>query len=96
MASPPPNARRCRLITEGTQGVDVVAVKRALSRAGYVRWGSFTPVWGEFAVKAAKKFQQDQGIAPVTGLYGPKTHRALVKKRRKGSATELGRTAMIG
>lgn len=88
MASSPPNVRRCRLITDGTQGVDVLAVKRALSRAGYLRWGNFTPLWGEFAAKAAKKFQQDNGIAPVTGFYGPKTHQALVKKHRKGSPTE--------
>ena len=50
------------------RGVDVLAVKRALSRAGYLRWGNFTPLWGEFAAKAAKKFQQDNGIAPVTGF----------------------------
>jgi hypothetical protein len=87
MASSPPSVRRCRLISEGTQGVDVLAVKRALSRAGYLRWGSFTMLWGPFAVKAARQFQQDNGIAPVTGWYGPKTHQKLVKKHRKGSAT---------
>lgn len=88
MASSPPSVRRCRLITQGTQGVDVVAVKRALSRAGFLRWGSFTPLWGPFAVQAAKQFQQSKGIAPVTGLYGPKTHQALVKTHRKRSTTE--------
>ena len=44
-------------------------------------------LWGPFAVKAARQFQQDNGIAPVTGWYGPKTHQKLVKKHRKGSAT---------
>ena len=70
------------------QGNDVVAVKRALSRAGYMRWGQFTPLWGEFAVKATKKFQEEKKITPVTGFYGPKTHDALVKTRKVNSTTE--------
>ncbi len=53
-----------------------------------MRWGNFTPLWGEFAVQATKKFQEDNRIAPVTGFYGPKTHTALVKTHRKGAPTE--------
>lgn len=87
MPSSPPSVPRCRGIIEGTQGDDVVAVKRALSRAGYIRWGNFTPLWGAFAVKAAKRFQRDKDIKPVTGFYGPRMHAALVKTRRKGSRT---------
>jgi hypothetical protein len=87
-SSPPPSVRRCRLITQGTKGVDVVAVKRALSRAGFMRWGPFTPLWGRFAAEAAREFQRKKGISPVTAMYGPKTHRVLVKTRRKGSNTE--------
>ena len=66
----------------------MIAVKRALARAGYMRWGQFTPLWGEFAVKATKRFQEDKKIKPVTGFYGPKTHEALVKTRRVKSRTE--------
>jgi hypothetical protein len=88
MASSPPSVRRCRLISLGTKGVDVIAVKRALSRAGYISWGPFTALWGQFAAEAARQFQRDNRIEPVTGWYGPKTHQALVKKHRKNSATE--------
>jgi hypothetical protein len=88
MASSPPSVRRCRLISLGTKGDDVIAVKRALSRAGYISWGPFTALWGRFAAEAARQFQRDNGIAPVTGWYGPKTHQVLVKKHRKNSATE--------
>jgi hypothetical protein len=89
MASLPPDVPRCRGIRDGTRGVDVVAVKRGLSRAGYIRWGNFTPVWGEFAVKATQEFQKDKGIKPLTGYYGSLTHAALVKSHRKGSRTEF-------
>jgi hypothetical protein len=87
-ASSRPDVRRPRAIIEGTRGADVVAVKRALSRAGYMRWGTFTPLWGEFAVRATKRFQRDKNITPVTGFYGPKTHKELVAMRKKGSRTE--------
>jgi hypothetical protein len=88
LAASHPDVPRCRGIIEGTEGDDVLAVKRALSRAGYIRWGAFSPIWGEFAVKAAKRFQEDKKITPITGFYGPKMHAALVKTRRKDSRTE--------
>jgi hypothetical protein len=53
-----------------------------------MRWGPFTPLWGRFAAEAAREFQRKKGISPVTGMYGPKTHQALVKTRRKSSNTE--------
>jgi hypothetical protein len=53
-----------------------------------MRWGPFTPLWGRFAAEAAREFQRKKGISPVTAMYGPKTHRVLVKTRRKGSNTE--------
>jgi cell wall-associated NlpC family hydrolase len=69
------------------QGDDVVAVKRALSRAGYMRWGNFSPVWGPGAIAAVKPFQQDNHVPPGPGTYGPLTHAALVATHAKGSDT---------
>jgi murein DD-endopeptidase MepM/ murein hydrolase activator NlpD len=66
-----------RQLKLGSVGRDVVAVKRALSRAGYIRWGKFTPVYGPYLVKAMKTFQKHYGILQ-TGVYGPYTHRALL------------------
>jgi peptidoglycan hydrolase-like protein with peptidoglycan-binding domain len=86
--SSPPDVPRAREITEGMHGDDVVAVKHALSRAGYLRWGTFTPLWGPGVIAAAKNFQNDHGVPPGPGTYGPLTHAALVATHRKGSDTE--------
>jgi hypothetical protein len=62
----------------GTIGVDSVAVKRALSKAGYIPWKSkWTRLFGTGSVKPLRKFQQDHGLH-VDGVYGLLTHRKLV------------------
>ena len=83
-----PSVPRAREIREGMHGDDVVAVKRALSRAGYLRWGKFTPVWDAAAIAAVQPFQADHEVPPGPGTYGPLTHAALVGARAKGSADE--------
>jgi hypothetical protein len=60
----------------GSTGKPVVAMKRALSRAGFMEWGAFTLLLGPFAVKALKRFQTASHI-PATGVYGPATHEKL-------------------
>jgi peptidoglycan hydrolase-like protein with peptidoglycan-binding domain len=66
-------------------GEDVVAVKRALSRAGYLPWSPpFTENYDQSTVDAVKKFQIDHGIWG-TGNYGHATHDALRRTKRKGS-----------
>ena len=85
---PPPDVPRAREITEGMRGDDVIAVKHALSRAGYLRWGAFTPLWGPSVIAAAQHFQNDHGVPPGPGSYGPLTHAALVGTHRKGRAGE--------
>jgi peptidoglycan hydrolase-like protein with peptidoglycan-binding domain len=65
-----PSVPRAREIREGMHGDDVVAVKRALSRAGYLRWGTFTAVWDAGAIAAVKPFQDDHGVPPGPGT-GP-------------------------
>ena len=71
-----PNPPHPRVIQIGSVGVDVVAVKRALSRAGYMAWGEFTTSFGSYMDMAMKDFQRDRSIQP-TGLYGDGTHNAL-------------------
>jgi cell wall-associated NlpC family hydrolase len=66
-------------------GGDVVAVKRALSRAGYMQWGTFSPVWGDAAVASVQAFQKDHAVPPGPGTYGPLTHTALVTTHFRGS-----------
>lgn len=69
-----------REIKRGSRGKDVVAVKRALSRARLMKWGEFTPLWGPFASRALKKFQESKGLR-IDGVYGQATHKALVNHR---------------
>lgn len=66
-----------RPLGKGSVGRDVIAVKRALSRAGFMRWQKFTPLFGPFMESAMKKFQEAHNIQP-TGRYGGKTHKALL------------------
>lgn len=72
-----PEVPRPRAIHLGTKGLDVVAVKRALSRAGWMDWGPFTALFGDAAVKALKSFQHHHGIL-ASGAYGVQSHIALV------------------
>jgi peptidoglycan hydrolase-like protein with peptidoglycan-binding domain len=82
-----PTARICRTIRPGTNGADVIAVKRALSRAGFMQWGAFTPIWGPNALRACKAFQAANGI-PQTGDYGPRTHTRLLATPPKAGGGE--------
>lgn len=79
-----PSTPLARPLYLGTKGKDVVAVKRSLSRAGYMQWGSFTEVYGEHARVAVHDFQKDHGLAPAG--YGQRTHNALLAAHRKGSS----------
>lgn len=81
-----PNVAFPRPLVIGSKGKDVIAVKRALSRAGYMKWGVFTPTWGEFARNATHAFQSDHGLKKAG--YGPKTHEKLRTTHRAGSKTE--------
>jgi peptidoglycan hydrolase-like protein with peptidoglycan-binding domain len=72
----PPAVPRPRVVHQGTSGLDVVAIKRALSRVGFIPWGAFTPLFGPAAVAALKQFQTKHGIKP-TGAYGTGSHIAL-------------------
>jgi hypothetical protein len=66
-----------RTLKPGARGKDVIAVKRALWRAGvYRKPRSFTRVYGPFAVRAVRRFQQAHGLV-ADGEYGKMTHRKL-------------------
>jgi hypothetical protein len=71
-----------RVLHEGFVGDDVVAVKRALSRAGFMEWGNFTNVFGANLTRAVTAFQHAKGIKNGGGIYGSVTHPVLVHTRR--------------
>ncbi len=62
----------------GSHGKPVVALNRALSRAGYRKWQVFSRVWNRWVTKALKKFQADHNLK-VTGVYDKETHRLLAR-----------------
>jgi peptidoglycan hydrolase-like protein with peptidoglycan-binding domain len=89
----------CRALRPGARGLDVVAVKRALSRAGFLKWGAFTQAWGPGATEACRRFQASAGL-PATGQYERPTHDALLRATRKGHPAEpawdgYGRALMV-
>lgn len=65
-----------RRIKQGTVGKDALAVKRALSAAGFMQWGGFTKTFGPFAVKALKNFQRANGLV-ADGVYDLADHKKL-------------------
>ena len=68
-------------VKQGDTGLQVRALKRALSRAGYIRWaqgGNFTLLFGEYAVRALKKFQKDHQLEQ-TGRYARVDHVKLAR-----------------
>jgi hypothetical protein len=82
----PPDAKS-KGKTPSTDGPDVIAVKRAISRAGYWRWQAFDPVYSNgFAHgrdgdgPGMEGFQRDHVLDPSvapTGWYGSASHEAL-------------------
>lgn len=64
-------------------GDDVIAVKRAVSRAGYYPWRKFNNSYNEeFSTAGVKSFQKKVGL-PATGVYTKATHDKLRNTRSK-------------
>lgn len=74
-----------RVIKAGTVGLDVRALKRALSHAGYLTWkDNFTSTMGKTAVAALHRYQRDHhdpatGHKLKIGPYDKRTHRSLAR-----------------
>ena len=71
-------------------GVDMVAVKRAISRAGFWPWQDFDDTYSERFATTASPASSTQAEIDATGNYGQKTHDALVATHRKGSRDGVG------
>jgi hypothetical protein len=74
-----------RVLQKGVDpGTDIRAVKRAISRHGEWPWTQFDNIWhtgkGSFSQVGLKNFQKHKGLE-VDGIYGEKTHAALLKSR---------------
>ena len=67
-----------RTLKYGARGPDVVAVKRALRKAKCYTIKPATAQLGPHAVKGIKKFQRQHRLT-ADGIYGVRTHRALMK-----------------
>lgn len=87
-----PNVPHCRPLQVGMRGKDVVAHKRAISRAApdlYPWLGDkFTPYYGVRFEEAVKKWQRRVGIKPATGASGKETHEKLEQTRAKNKPDE--------
>lgn len=68
-----------RQLKRKMKGLDVLAVQRAISKAGYRKWGSmFTGQFGEGLEMQLRRFQKDHHLH-IDGQYGPETHNAMKK-----------------
>lgn len=75
-----------RNLHHGMHGNDVLATKRALAHAGLRKWGyGFTEKAGDRWVRDIKHFQKKSGLK-VDGVYGPATHKKLLKYFDKRAA----------
>lgn len=97
-----------RVLKKGSKGRDVLAVQRALARAGYRKWGvGFTGVAGQPFVDQIRRFQRQHKL-PTTGTYTRATHEKMrpyfdryganlmVKaKRAQGGTGSSGRDAAV-
>lgn len=79
--SQPKHVPFLRPLHYGNVGYDVLALKRALSKAGFRDWGKWgTPAkgYGAQLKREVAQFQKKNHL-PVTGRYDEKTHSALSK-----------------
>lgn len=68
--------RTLRYKTPYMVGKDVFALQRALSKAGFRKWGTFTTAFGAGTKKQVQNFQHSVGLT-TDGIYGPTTHAKL-------------------
>jgi hypothetical protein len=68
----PPTVPHPRDIDKGMHGDDVIAVKHALSRAGYLPLKTFTPVWDDAMMAAIQPFQDAHQVPPGPGRTTPR------------------------
>lgn len=86
-----------RELKVGASGPDVVGVKRAISRAGFWKWGSFSEDYTKtFAEQGVKKFQKSVKLA-IDGVYGINTHNKLRSTHRQLAPSEwtFDKTAIL-
>lgn len=70
-------AKLNRSLHKGMAGPDVLAVKRALKKAGYSTAVVLNQKFGGALDRQLRKFQQNNGLL-ADGVYGPSTHTVLV------------------
>jgi hypothetical protein len=73
-----PLPRILRLKTVPMRGQDVVAMQRALAKAGFRKWGNFTGIFGKGTDVQLKKFQESKNHVR-DGIYDLDTHNLLAK-----------------
>jgi peptidoglycan hydrolase-like protein with peptidoglycan-binding domain len=74
-----PYTRELRLRLAGyMQGEDILAVSRALVKAGFRKWDKRTSVFGPGMKKNIQEFQDNYGLKP-DGVYGLETHKKLAR-----------------
>ena len=69
-----------RVLKPGSRGRGVIALKRSLSHAHYLKWigMNFSPVFGPRTGRALKKFKQDNNLSG-TPVYGREAHKKLAR-----------------
>jgi len=73
-----------QLRSKNQKGDDVLAIRRALAQAGFLKWRDWEPrdeIYNDSLKTAVRKFQKKHSLK-VDGVYGPVTHKRLVGFRR--------------
>lgn len=84
-----PNVRFARDITQGRSGPDVIAHKRAISRArpDFYPWHNFSPYAGEFFMEAVVRWKKSRGLGRVAKI-GQIAHEVLERTHAKHKPDE--------
>jgi cell wall-associated NlpC family hydrolase len=84
-----PNVAFPREIHKGFQGEDILAHKRAISRArpDLYEWTNFTDVAGGYFIEAVQKWKKSKGLGS-TPVLGGRAHEVLERTHRKDHADQ--------
>jgi hypothetical protein len=84
-----PEVKFPREIHQGVSGKDVIAHKRAISRArpDLYKWSEFTPIAGDYFMDAVVSWKVSRGLGR-SRVLGGRAHEVLERTHRKGSKTE--------
>jgi hypothetical protein len=85
-------------LKRGAEGPEVLKLQKSLIQLGYMTQAQVNTgpgTFGPMTEKAVARFQQEHGISPNSGIFGPKTRAAMTEALKGNGGTEKPGTGPV-